>query len=91
MVKRRRNKNRRMAPPLKMNPKELLRRSFENVGAYINHLDEIRDLIEKLEANADTDERVLQLLEAELLNAEIILRTDIRILINEFKHLSEER
>ena len=76
---------------MKMNPKELLRRSFENVGAYINHLDEIRDLIEKLEANADTDERVLQLLEAELLNAEIILRTDIRILINEFKHLSEER
>ena len=71
--------------------KELLRQSFENVGAYINHLDEIRDIIRRVETTADSTSRVLELLESELLNAEITLRTDIRILINEFKHLSEER
>ena len=71
--------------------KELLRQSFENVGAYINHLDEIRDIIRRVETTADSTSRVLELLDSELLNAEITLRTDIRILINEFKHLSEER
>ena len=71
--------------------KELLRQSFENIGAYINHLDEIRDIIGKVESTADSNGRVLELLESELLNAEIILRTDIRIFINEFKHLSGER
>ena len=71
--------------------KELLRQSFENIGAYINHLDEIRDIIRRVETTADSTSRVLELLESELLNAEITLRTDIRILINEFKHLSEER
>ena len=80
-----------MFPPLNLDFKELLRQSFENVGAYINHLDEIRDTIRRVESTADSTDRVLELLESELLNAEIILRTDIRILINEFKHLSEER
>ena len=80
-----------MFPPLNLDFKELLRQSFENVGAYINHLDEIRDTIRRVESTADSTDRVLELLESELLNAEITLRTDIRILINEFKHLSEER
>ena len=80
-----------MFPPLNLDFKELLRQSFENVGAYINHLDEIRDIIRRVETTADSTSRVLELLESELLNAEITLRTDIRILINEFKHLSEER
>ena len=80
-----------MFPPLSLEFKELLRQSFENVGAYINHLDEIRDIIRRVETTADSTSRVLELLDSELLNAEITLRTDIRILINEFKHLSEER
>jgi hypothetical protein len=80
-----------MFPPLNLDFKELLRQSFENVGAYINHLDEIRDIIRRVETTADSISRVLELLDSELLNAEITLRTDIRILINEFKHLSEER
>jgi len=80
-----------MFPPLNLDFKELLRQSFENVGAYINHLDEIRDIIRRVETTTDSTSRVLELLESELLNAEITLRTDIRILINEFKHLSEER
>ena len=80
-----------MFPPLNLDFKELLRQSFENVGAYINHLDEIRDIIRRVETTADSTSRVLELLDSELLNAEITLRTDIRILINEFKHLSEER
>jgi hypothetical protein len=68
---------------------ELLRQSFQNVGAYITHLDEIRDLIDRLEP--DSAGGILKQLENALDDAQTTLRTDIRILINEFKHLSKER
>ena len=68
-----------------MDPIELLRQSFQNVGAYITHLDEIRDLINGIES--DSADVILEQLENSLNGAQTTLSTDIRILINEFKHL----
>ncbi len=69
----------------------LLNQAFENVGANIANLDEVRDLLAKIENEADSISHVISLLELEMAEVDITLRTDIRILINEFKHLSEER
>ncbi len=64
---------------------ELLHQSFQNVGAYMTNLDEIRELIDSIEP--DSAERILKQLETALNDAPTTLSTDIRILINEFKHL----
>ena len=74
-----------------MNFVKLLKQAFENKGSHIMNLDEIRVLITKIENEADSYERTIELLEAEMNDADATLMTDIRILINEYRHLSAER
>jgi hypothetical protein len=66
----------------------ILRTAFENVAPHISNLDEIKTLIDDIEEKADSPEMVLRELEAKLDDAEVTLKTDIRILINECRHLS---
>ncbi len=70
---------------------EILRQAFENKGAHITNLEEIRFLITRIENEADGYERAIELLEAEMDDADATLMTDIRILINEYRYLSKER
>lgn len=65
----------------------ILHNAFENVAPHISNLDEIRTLIDEVEKKADSLEMILRELESKLDDAEVTLKTDIRILINECRHL----
>jgi hypothetical protein len=65
----------------------ILRTAFENVAPHISNLDEIKTLIDEVDEKTDSLEMVLGELESKLDDAEVTLKTDIRILINECRHL----
>jgi hypothetical protein len=74
-----------------LSSQELLQRAFENIGAYVMNLDAIRDFVENLMSQTTSSEDALNMLETKLEEAEVTLQTDIRILLNEFRHLSTMR
>jgi hypothetical protein len=55
------------------------------------HLDVMRGIVAEIVSQAVSSEEVLYMLENRLEEAEVTLRTDIRILLNEFRHLSTKR
>ena len=65
----------------------VIRTAFDNVASHISNIDSIRSLVDTLEsANLPIDE-VIETLQNKIEDAEVTLRTDIRILINECRHL----
>jgi hypothetical protein len=65
----------------------ILRTAFEKVAPHIANLEEVKILVDEVEKKADSLESVLSELESRLEDAEVTFRTDIRILINECRHL----
>lgn len=65
----------------------LVRVAFESVAGHISNLDLMKDLVDRIVEESSSLERALEELEAKLVDAEVTLRTDIRILINECRHL----
>ena len=65
----------------------ILRTAFENVAPHISNLDEIKTFIDEIEKRVSSPEMILSELESKLDDAEVTLKTDIRILINECRHL----
>ncbi len=65
----------------------LLRTAFEKVAPHISNLEEMRLLVDEIEKKTDSLELILDELESRLEDAEVTFRTDIRILINECRHL----
>ena len=68
-------------------PSSILRTAFEKVAPHISNLEEVKELVDEVDKASDSLESVLTNLESKLENAEVTLRTDIRILINECRHL----
>ena len=83
MVKRKKSRQRDAFPMTS----SILRAAFENVASHISNLDEVKELVDEIEKKSDSLESVLRELESRLEDAEVTLRTDIRILINECRHL----
>ena len=70
-----------------MKTKSLLQLAFVNIASHISNLDMMQDLLLKInERNGSIDE-VIKLLENQMGSAEVTFRTDIRILLNEIKHI----
>jgi hypothetical protein len=67
----------------------LLRTAFEKVAPHISNLEEMKLLVDEIERKADSLGLVLEELESRLEDAEVTFRTDIRILINECRHLGD--
>lgn len=65
----------------------VLRTAFENVAGHFSNLDIMKELVGEIEKDTDSIEMTLEVLEKKCENAEVTLRTDIRILINECRHL----
>lgn len=65
----------------------ILRIVFERVAPHISNLDDIKALVDEIEKKTDSMDSIIQELELRLEDAEVTLRTDIRILINECRHL----
>ncbi|MHA2046332.1 MAG: hypothetical protein ACW99G_16220 [Candidatus Thorarchaeota archaeon] len=65
----------------------ILHTAFEKVAPHISNLDDVRSIVDELEKKADSIDSIIQKLEERMEGAEVTLRTDIRILINECRHL----
>jgi hypothetical protein len=83
MVARKKNSPREVVPMTD----SILKTAFENVAAHISNLDSIREMIDELENQNEPSDRIISILEKRSEDAEVTLRTDIRILINECRHL----
>ncbi|MBY8996720.1 MAG: hypothetical protein KGD60_03225 [Candidatus Thorarchaeota archaeon] len=67
----------------------MLRTVFEKVAPHISNLEAMKILVDEIEKKTDSLESVLSELESRLEGAEVTFRTDIRILINECRHLGD--
>jgi hypothetical protein len=65
----------------------ILKTAFDNTAMHISNLDSIRQLIEELENLNKPIDYIISVLEMKSEDTEVTLRTDIRILINECRHL----
>jgi hypothetical protein len=65
----------------------ILRTAFERVAPHISNLDKVRAIVDELEKKADSLDSIIHDLEGRMEEAEVTFRTDIRILINECRHL----
>jgi hypothetical protein len=69
--------------------KSILRIAFEKVAPHISNLDEIKAIVDEIEKSADSLDSIINELEVRMEEAEVTFRTDIRILINECRHLKK--
>jgi hypothetical protein len=67
----------------------IVRTAFEKVAPHISNLEEVKILVDEIEKKTDSLEAVLNELESRMDDAEVTFRTDIRILINECRHLGD--
>ena len=69
----------------------ILRAAFEKVAPHISNLEAVKLLVDELDKTTDSMESVLRELESRMEDAEVTFRTDIRILINECRHLGDRK
>ncbi len=65
----------------------IIRTAFENVATHISNLETVKELVNSLESENLSPTELIERLQEEIEDAEVTLRTDIRILINECRHL----
>ena len=65
----------------------VIRTAFDNIASHISNIDTIRTLVDEIESENLTTDAVIDTLQNKIEDAEVTLRTDIRILINECRHL----
>jgi hypothetical protein len=65
----------------------LLRKAFEEVAQHLCNLDNMSEIVTEIENETDSLEASIKKLESLLVEAEVTLKTDIRILINECRHI----
>ena len=69
----------------------IIRTAFENVATHISNLETMKKLVDTLESEDLLPTELIERLQGELEEAEVTLRTDIRILINECRHLESRK
>ncbi|MFX1560636.1 MAG: hypothetical protein ACFFBL_08600 [Promethearchaeota archaeon] len=67
----------------------LVRTAFERIAPHIANIEAMKTLVDEVEKKADSLELILSELDSRLEDAEVTFRTDIRILINECRHLGD--
>ena len=65
----------------------IIRMAFDNIASHISNIDAIRVLVDDLGSKNLTTNAVIDALQNKIEDAEVTLRTDIRILINECRQL----
>ena len=65
----------------------IIRTAFDNIATHISNIDEIRAIVNELESKDLRTDAIIEVLQEKSEHAEVTLRTDIRILINECRHL----
>ncbi len=70
-----------------MSSDEILLLAFESIAGHLANLDSIRSIVQELTGHGHTNDEAIQMLEGKMEEAEVTLRTDLRILINEIRHV----
>ncbi|MHA2378601.1 MAG: hypothetical protein ACXADO_01285 [Candidatus Thorarchaeota archaeon] len=70
-----------------MSSDEILLLAFENIAGHLANLDSLRSIVHELTGHGYTIDGSIHMLEGKMEEAEVTLRTDLRILINEIRHL----
>lgn len=70
-----------------MNLESFIQLAFGNIAAHIANLETLRFLIQELGAETESIEQFIQSILSKMETAEVTLRTDIRILVNEVRRL----
>ncbi|MFW9846468.1 MAG: hypothetical protein ACFFD6_06960 [Candidatus Thorarchaeota archaeon] len=70
-----------------MSSDELLLHAFENSAGHLANLDIVRSIVDGLTGNRLSLDDIIRNLEGEINEAEVTVKTDLRILINEIRHL----
>lgn len=65
----------------------IIRTAYDRIASHISNIDSIRSIVEELESEDLSIDAVIETLQKKSEDAEVTLRTDIRILINECRHL----
>ncbi|NHJ12291.1 MAG: hypothetical protein EAX95_01375 [Candidatus Thorarchaeota archaeon] len=69
-----------------MKAQEVLRLSFERVAGHFANLEQIQMLVGKISGEEGSIEDIIQKIEGMIHDAEVTLKTDLRILVNEIRH-----
>lgn len=69
----------------------VLRTAFDNIASHIYNLETVKMLVDDLESENLSFDAVIETLQKKIEDAEVTLRTDIRILINECRHLERRK
>ncbi len=70
-----------------MSSDELLLHAFENIGGHLANLGSVRSIVQEIKGHGHSSDELIRLLEERMEETEVTLRTDLRILINEIRHL----
>lgn len=74
-----------------MSSDELLLHAFEASAGHLANLDVIRSIVDGLTGHGLSLDNIIQEIEREMDVAEVTVRTDLRILINEIRHLMRRK
>lgn len=74
-----------------MKSKSILQAAFVNVASHISNLDTMQNLLLEIRDQNIPIDDIIKLLEDRLESSEVTFRTDIRILLNEIKHLMSRK
>ncbi|MFX1369462.1 MAG: hypothetical protein ACFFAY_12760 [Promethearchaeota archaeon] len=69
---------------------EVLRLSFEQVAGHLANLEVVRLIVAEITEKGWSIEDIIQMLEDKMNDSEVTLRTDIRILVNEIRHMTRK-
>ncbi|MCK4566655.1 MAG: hypothetical protein KAU48_05025 [Candidatus Thorarchaeota archaeon] len=69
----------------------VIRTAFDNIASHISNLETVKTIVDDLESENLQIDAVIETLQKKIEDAEVTLRTDIRILINECRHLESRK
>ncbi len=69
----------------------VIRTAFDNIASHISNLETIKIIVDDFESENLPIDAVIEVLEKRIEDVEVTLRTDIRILINECRHLERRK
>ena len=68
-----------------------IRAAFDNIASHISNLETVKTIVDDLESEDLSFDAIIEILQKKIEDAEVTLRTDIRILINECHHLERRK
>ena len=69
----------------------VIRTAFDNIASHISNFETVKTIVDDLESENLSFDAVIEILQKKIEDAEVTLRTDIRILINECRHLESRK